>query len=111
MNNMDIVKRKQMRGDIVTTLRDQFGRSPVPVKTIIFSMLGECQTAETEVPAALFYLADPQKGFVRISYKDDAEPELTPLRNAFVQLTAVGVNLAEGDLDDPGVIFGDGRRT
>ncbi len=45
-----------------------------------------------------------------ISYRDDAEPELTPLRSAYVQLTAAGVNLAEGDIDDPGIIFGDARR-
>jgi hypothetical protein len=48
---------------------------------------------------------------VAITYKDGAEPELTPLRGAFVQLTAAGCNLAEGDIDDPGVIFGDGRRS
>ncbi len=63
------------------------------------------------MPAQLFYLADPRKAFVAITYKDGAEPELTPLRGAFVQLTAAGCNLAEGDIDDPGVIFGDGRRS
>jgi hypothetical protein len=111
LNNMDLVKRKQMRGDIVTTLYKDYGRPPMAVKTLIFAMMGECPTAETEVPAQLFYLADAQKGFVTISYKDGSEPELTPLRNAFVQLTATGCNLAEGDIDDPGVIFGDGRRS
>jgi hypothetical protein len=107
---LDILKKKQMRGDIVTMLYKDFGRPPLPVKTLIFALLGENQLAETEVPAQLFYLADAQKGFVTISYKDGCEPELTPLRNAFVQLTAVGCNLAEGDVDDAGVIFGDGRR-
>ncbi len=45
-----------------------------------------------------------------IAYKEGAEPELTPLRSALVRLTAAGCNLAEGDIDDPGVLFGDGRR-
>jgi len=111
LNNTDLVKRKQMRGDIVTMLYKDFGRPPMPVKTLIFALMSECPTAETEVPAQLFYLADPRKAFVAITYKDGAEPELTPLRGAFVQLTAAGCNLAEGDIDDPGVIFGDGRRS
>jgi len=111
MLNTDVLTRKQMRGDIVTRLYEQYGRPPIPVKTLILTFQGTYQTAETEVPAQLFYLADPAKGFVTISYKDGNEPELTPLRGAFVQLTAAGCNLAEGDVDDPGVIFGDGRRS
>ncbi len=110
MTNTNLVKRKQLRGDIVTMLYKDFGRPPLPVKTLVFALLGENTTAETEVPAQLYYLADPAKGFVTISYKDGCEPELTPLRGAMVQLTAAGCNLAEGDIDDPGVIFGDGRR-
>jgi hypothetical protein len=110
MTGTDLVKRKQLRGDIVTILYKDFGRPPMPVKTLIFALLGENAAAETEVPAQLFYLADPGKGFVTISRKEGAEPELTPIRSAFVQLTAVGCNLAEGDVDDPGVLFGDGRR-
>lgn len=109
LNNTELVKRKQMRGDIVTMLYRDYGRPPLMVKTLIFALLGENSAAETEVPAQLFYLADPMKGFVTITFKDGAEPEVTPLRNAFVQLTAAGCNLAEGDIDDP-VFFGDGRR-
>ncbi len=110
ISTTDLVKRKQLRGDIVTMLYKDFGRPPMPVKTLVFALLGENPAADTEVPAQLFYLADPKKDFVTISYKDGAEPELTPLRGALVQLTAAGCNLAEGDIDDPGVLFGDGRR-
>ena len=63
-----------------------------------------------EIVADERYVADPKKGFVTIGYRDGCEPELTPLKRALVQLTAVGCNLAEGDVDDPGVLFGDGRR-
>lgn len=112
LRDTDLIRRKQMRGDIVTRLYEDFGRPPLPVQTLILAFTGKtCPTAETEVPAQLFYLADPKKGFITISYREDAEPELTPLRNAYVQLTAAGCNLAEGDIDDPGVIFGDGRRS
>lgn len=110
MANTDLVKRKQLRGDIVSMLYKDFGRPPLPVKTLVFALMGEHPAAETEVPAQLFYLADPKKGFVTIGYREGCEPELTPLRGAMVQLTAAGCNLAEGDIDDPGVIFGDGRR-
>lgn len=110
MTRTDLVKRKQLRGDIVAMLYKDFGRPPMPVKTLVFALLGDNAAAETEVPAQLYYLADPKKGFVTISYRDGAEPELTPLRGALVQLTAAGCNLAEGDIEDPGVIFGDGRR-
>ena len=111
MNITDIITRKQLRGDIVSQLYKSYGRPPMMVKTLISAMRGTYSLADTEVPVQLFYLADPAKGFVAISYPDDAEPELTPLQGALVQLTAAGCNLAEGDRDDPGVIFGDGRRS
>ena len=110
MNITDIITRKQMRGDIVAQLYKSYGRPPMMVKTLINALRGPYSQAETEVPVQLYYLADETKGFVSISYPADAEPELTPLQGALVQLTAAGCNLAEGDLEDPGVIFGDGRR-
>ncbi len=108
--NTDVLKRKQLRGDIVTKLYKDFNDPPLPVGTLILIMREDYSGADAEVPSQLRYLADPGKDFVRIIYKDGAEPDRTPMRSAFVQLTANGVNLAEGDVEDSGVIFGDAER-
>jgi len=111
MLNINLIARKELRGKLLKELYEQYGTRRTPVSSLINAFTGKTPTsAETEVPTQLVYLGDEQKEFVRVSYDDGAEPALTPLRNAYVQLTAKGVNLVEGDLDDPGVIFGDGQR-
>jgi hypothetical protein len=53
LNNTDLVKRKQMRGDIVTMLYKDFGRPPMPVKTLIFALMSECPTRDRGARAAV----------------------------------------------------------
>lgn len=108
MAGIGIIQRKETRGKLATALYDQYGRY-TQVSSLINAFARGLPNADTEVPNQLYYLADPQKGYVTIRY-DGGEPELVPMREAYVQLTATGCNLVEGDIDDPGVIFGDGRR-
>ncbi|MEG0934445.1 MAG: hypothetical protein RSJ41_02530 [Clostridia bacterium] len=108
MNGITMIQRKETRGKLVATLYAQFGRW-TQVSSLINAFARGLPAADTEVPNQLNYLADEQKGFVAIRYQG-GEPELTPMREAYVQLTATGVNLYEGDIDDPGIIFGDGQR-
>ena len=106
--NVTTIQRKETRGKLIVALYNQYGRW-TQVGSLIHAFVRGLPSADTEIPNQINYLADPQKGFVAIRYQD-GEPELTPMREAYVQLTATGINLYEGDIDDPGVIFGDGRR-
>lgn len=108
MNGITVIQRKETRGKLVATLYAQYGRW-TQVSSLINAFARGLPNADTEIPNQLNYLADEQKGFVVIRYTDGA-PELTPMRDAYVQLTATGVNLYESDIDDPGILFGDGQR-
>lgn len=109
-SKFDIIQRKELRGQIVHQLYQQYG-TYTKVSSLInaFARSSPCNV-DTEIPTQLRYLSDPQKGYVTIRCDDDERPELTPLRDAYVQLTATGCNLVEGDIDDVGIIFGDGVR-
>ena len=108
MAGIGIIQRKETRGKLVSALYQQQGRF-TQVSSLINAFARGLTGADTEIPNQLYYLADPQKGYVTIRY-DGGEPELTPMRSAYVQLTARGCDLVEGTIDDPGVIFGDGDR-
>lgn len=105
---LNIIQRKETRGKLVDMLYEQYGR-PLQVSSLINALMRHVPNADTEIPNQLYYLSDQQKGYVKITY-GDGEPGITPMRDALVQLTATGCNLYEGDIDDPGVIFGDGKR-
>ena len=107
MAGINVIQRKEARGKIACALYQQYGRW-TQVSSLINAFARSMPSADTEIPNQIYYLADAQKGYLLI--RQDGEPELTPLREAYVQLTATGCNLVEGDIDDPGVIFGDGRR-
>ena len=107
---LDVIRRKELRGQIAYQLYQNYG-TWIKVTSLINGLArAPLGNIDTEVPTQIRYLADPQKAYVAIEYDNDSRPELTPLREAYVQLTATGCNLVEGDIDDPGVIFGDGRR-
>lgn len=103
------IQRKETRGKLIVTLYEQYGRW-TQVSSLITAFARGLPSADTEIPNLLHYLADAQKGYVKIMHDEDSEPELTPMREAYVQLTARGCDLLEGAIDDPGIIFGDGRR-
>lgn len=109
MAGIGIIQKKETRGKLATALYNQYGKW-TQISSLINAFARGLSNADTEVPNQLYYLADPQKGYVVIRYDEKAQPELTPMRDAYVQLTATGCNLVEGDIDDPGVIFGDGQR-
>lgn len=103
-----MIQRKETRGKLVAALYEQYGRY-TQVSSLINAFARGLPNSDTEIPNQLHYLADPQKGYITIRY-EGSEPELTPMRDAYVQLTAAGCNLYEGDIDDHGIIFGDGKR-
>lgn len=106
---INVIQRKELRGKLVALLYEQQGRW-TQVSSLINAFARSVVAADTEVPNQLYYLADEDKRYIKIQCEEGGTPELTPMREAYVRLTATGCNLMEGDVDDPGVIFGEGRR-
>lgn len=62
--------------------------------------------AANEIGSHIYYLAD--KGYVKCYLGDEVLSLVQdPPREALVRLTAKGIDLMEGTLDDEGVAFGD----
>ena len=65
--------------------------------------------AANEIGSHIYYLAD--KGYVKCYLGDEVLSLVQdPPREALVRLTAKGIDLMEGTLDDEGVAFGDPMR-
>ena len=87
MDKMAIARRKCARGAVLTLL---FGnpRAAVMQRTLEYALMQD----------------DPQAANEGLSLVQD------PPREALVRLTAKGIDLMEGTLDDEGVAFGDPMR-
>lgn len=108
MDKMAIARRKCARGAVLTLL---FGnpRAAVMQRTLEYALMQDDPQAANEIGSHIYYLAD--KGYVKV-YLGDEELSLVqdPPREALVRLTAKGIDLMEGTLDDEGVAFGDPMR-
>ena len=101
MDKMAIARRKCARGAVLTLL---FGnpRAAVMQRTLEYALMQDDPQAANEIGSHIYYLAD--MGDEVLSLVQD------PPREALVRLTAKGIDLMEGTLDDEGVAFGDPMR-
>ena len=98
MNKLDISKAKSLRGEIVRHLYDLYDM-PIPVTKINDLLRYKHFYTKDDIKRAVGYLAGAKKEFVEIEINDK------DYWASFVRLTPVGVNLAEGDTVDKGVVF------
>lgn len=91
-----VIKNKRLRGQVLRTL-SLFYPSAVDVGTIKSALLTRGITVSAEAAIVLHYLAD--KGYIRIKKAEVNEVEDSDL----VELTAKGVDLIEGTVNDAGV--------
>ena len=104
MDKMAIARRKCARGAVLTLL---FGnpRAAVMQRTLEYALMQDDPQAANEIGSHIYYLAD--KGYVKVYLGDEV---LSLVQEALVRLTAKGIDLMEGTLDDEGVAFGDPMR-
>jgi len=98
MKRFDISKAKTLRGEIIKNLYDLYDE-PIPLNRIMDLMRYKTFYDKRDIKRAIGYLSGIKKEFVQVE-ADDKE-----YWASFVQLTPKGVNLAEGDISDMGVVF------
>lgn len=108
IDKMTIARRKCARGTLLTMLYDN-QTAAVMLRSLEYAMMVDDPHISSEIGAHVYYLAD--KGYVA-AYMG-GEPftlDKNPPREALVRLTAKGIDLMEGTIDDDGVAFGDPTR-
>ena len=98
MDKLGIAKAKELRGEIVRQLYDRYG-SPVPVSSIHTLLRYKGYYSAEDIQRAILYLSGEKKEFVAVRSNEEDKGA------SFVSLTPVGVNLAEGDISDIGVLL------
>ena len=98
MNKLEIAKAKSLRGEIVKSLYE-FCDIPIPINKIEELLMYKSFYNKNEIKRAVSYLAGEGKKFVSV------EVNKKDYWASFIQLTPVGMNLAEGDRPDVGVLF------
>lgn len=99
VNQVEISKAKMLRGAIIEKLYEFYGEdiSLEVLKGVLrISFYG--YDVEKEIKKAIYYLGGPQKEYVKLVL--DSEDYM----KSIIWLTPRGVNLAEGDLEDIGVM-------
>jgi hypothetical protein len=97
-NKLNITKAKALRGDIVKSLYELYD-TPIPLSKIDGLLRYKNFYGKDEIKKAVSYLSGAKKEFLEISTNQK------DYWASFVRLTPVGVNLAEGDIMDKGVVL------
>lgn len=108
IDNLAIARKKTTRGVLIKLLYDNQSAA-LTAQTMEYALMQDNPYISSEISAQLYYLCE--KGYVTL-YDGAEHMPLTrnPPRNALVRLTAKGIDLMEGTIEDGGVIFGDAAR-
>lgn len=107
INDKLVTIRKECRAEILAILDLNRAMEQPMRASLIESALRRKPELADEVCHQLYYLRS--KGYIDIVVEEET-PELRPIMSAYILLTGTGQDVAEGTLDDPGLIFGDGGR-
>ena len=95
-NKIDILKAKELRGNIIENLYRLYPQA-MTINTLKQLLRYKGYTSETEVQKAIYYLHGKQ--YIML-WAEDTEADYWEKE---IVLTPMGINLAEGDVDEPGV--------
>ena len=98
MDNISIAKAKELRGEIIRQLYERYG-CPVPISSINTLLRYKNYHSKEDIKKALLYLSGAKKEFLQVVLDEK------DYWASFVQLTPTGINLAEGDITDMGVLL------
>ena len=98
MNEMQVSERKVLRGDVVEKLYKNYGKDLRIAVLKNFLRIGGFVT-EDELQKAIFYLGSEEKRYIHV------EVNTENWLDSLIWLTPKGVNLAEGDIEDMGVVI------
>lgn len=98
MDRMETAKAKTLRGDIIERLYASYG-DDITVGNLKQVLSYKGYNSDKEIKKAVYYLTGAKKEYVKLVYNKDN------YMDSLIWLTPVGVNLAEGDITDIGVII------
>lgn len=98
MKTMEVMERKVLRGNVIETLYDNYG---VDLRVAVLKNLIRLNglSTEKELQKAIFYLGGEGKRYVHVEVNEDN------WLDSLIWLEPAGVNLAEGDITDIGVLI------
>ncbi len=97
VNDLKIVETKIFRGDIIEKLYQHYGQD-IQISTLKAALRVKKYFDDTELQKAIFYLGGEEKRYVHV------EVNRENWMDSMIWLTPKGVNLAEGDIKDTGVV-------
>lgn len=95
---MQVAERKVLRGDVIEKLYKNYG-TDLRVAVLKNFLRVKGFVTEDELQKAIFYLGGEGKRYVHVEVNKDN------WLDSLIWLTPAGVNLAEGDAEDMGVII------
>lgn len=94
----EIIKAKELRGDIIERLYDVYGED-VALTTLRNILRYRGHNSDNDIEKAVKYLSGTKKEFIEVMLDEDN------YWASLISLTPAGVNLAEGDITDMGVML------
>lgn len=93
-----MIEAKMMRGDIITKLYLNYGVD-IRISSLKNALRSRGLVDEKALQRCIFYLGGEGKRYIHVELDRDN------WTNSIIYLTPAGVNLAEGDIEDVGVII------
>ncbi len=98
MDKMEIARAKMLRGNIVEKLYACYG-DDITVANLKQVLAYKGYNSDKEIKKAVYYLTGAKKEYVKLVYNKEN------YMDSLIWLTPTGVNLAEGDISDTGVVI------
>lgn len=97
-NEMKIAEAKIFRGNIIEKLYEYYGQD-IRISTLKAALRVRGFFDDTEIRKAIYYLGGEEKRYVHVEVDEESWTD------SMIWLTPKGVNLAEGDIEDTGVMI------
>lgn len=98
MDRVEVAKAKVLRGNIIEKLYACYG-DDITVSNLKQILSYKGYSSDREIKKALYYLTGYEKEYVKLVYNREN------YMDSLIWLTPAGINLAEGDKTDTGVVM------
>lgn len=97
-NEMKVMETKIFRGSIIEKLYEHYGQD-IQISVLKAALRVRRYFDDTEIRKAIYYLGGEEKRYVHVELDEGN------WMDSMIWLTPKGVNLAEGDIEDTGVMI------
>ena len=98
MDEIKVQEAKVLRGDIIEKLYFYYGKD-IKIAVLKGTLRAKGFVSDEEIKKAIYYLGGEEKRYIHV------ELDKENWTDSLIWLTPAGVNLAEGDITDIGVIL------